>query len=60
MPHDPALAPNADFPNLTSQNHRVIGPDTDNYNCIAWACRDTSRWWQPGAEYYWPLPASAT
>lgn len=58
MPHDPADTPNADFPRLTPQNHRVIGEATNDYNCIAWACHDTSRWWQPGPVSYWPVPAT--
>jgi hypothetical protein len=23
------------------------------YNCVAWAARDTAHWWQPGI--YWPV-----
>ena len=45
--HNPNSTPNTAFPNLTPANHRVIGPATDTYNCIAWACGDTTRWWQP-------------
>ena len=54
--HDPAGTPNAAFPNLTPTNHRVIGPATHEYNCIAWACGDTHRWWQPGPHFHWPVP----
>lgn len=32
-------------------------PATPNYNCIAWAAQDTSRWWQPGV--YWPTAVPA-
>lgn len=53
--HDPAATPNAAFPNLTPHNHRVIGPATARFNCIAWACGETHRWWQPGPLYYWPV-----
>lgn len=27
---------------------------TRRYNCIAWAARDTSRWWWPRRHAYWP------
>jgi hypothetical protein len=55
--HDPNATPNAAFPNLTPTNHRVIGPATDEYNCIAWACGDTQHWWQPGPLLHWPVPS---
>ena len=44
------------FPRLTDQNHRVTSPATTSYNCIAWAARDSERWWWPDAFglYYWP------
>jgi hypothetical protein len=41
------------FPRLTPENHRVTSPATTDYNCIAWAARDTGRWWEPGS--YWPV-----
>ena len=56
MTHDPNSTPNAAFPNLTPHNHRVIGPATMQYNCIAWACGESHRWWQPGPHLYWPVP----
>jgi hypothetical protein len=40
------------FPRLTAQNHRVTSPEDREYNCVAWAAQDTTRWWQPGV--YWP------
>jgi hypothetical protein len=55
--HDPNATPNPAFPNLTPTNHRVIGPATDEYNCIAWACGDTQQWWQPGPKFHWPVPS---
>jgi hypothetical protein len=55
--HDPNSTPNAAFPNLTPGNHHVIGPATDVYNCIAWACGDVKRWWQPGPGFHWPVPS---
>jgi hypothetical protein len=47
-----------DFPRLTTQNHRVTSPASQDYNCIAWAAGDTTRWWQP--DVYWPIPAPPT
>jgi hypothetical protein len=58
MSHDPMATPCRDFPYLTPTNHHIIGPATPNYNCIAWAAHDLQRWWQPGSQYYWPLPAT--
>jgi len=55
--HDPGLTPSEDFPNLTPPTHRIIGPETRAYNCIAWACGDTANWWEPGPDFYWPFPA---
>jgi len=58
MSHDPARTPNTNFPNLSPANHRIIGPATHRYNCIAWAGHDTEHWWEPGSHYFWPVPAS--
>ena len=44
------------FPNLTDENHELTSPTTINYNCIAWAAKNTQRWWQPGV--LWPLESS--
>ncbi len=44
------------FPKLTDENHEITSPRTINYNCIAWAARNTDRWWQPGV--YWPIESS--
>ena len=32
----------------------VASPRTTDYNCIAWAAEDTTRWWSPEQRYYWP------
>lgn len=56
--HDPNTTPNAAFPNLTPANHRVIGPADYEFNCIAWACGNVRRWWQPGPGFYWPVPSA--
>jgi hypothetical protein len=48
------MIPHDEFPRLTEASHRVTSPETKDYNCIAWAARDTANWWQPGV--YWPIP----
>ena len=53
--HDPSATPNFAFPNLTPANHRIIGPASAQFNCIAWACGDTEQWWQPGPNAFWPV-----
>ena len=44
------------FPNLTDDNHKVTSPRTIEYNGIAWAAKNSTRWWQPGA--YWPIDST--
>ena len=44
------------FPKLTRENHEITSPATVRYNCIAWAARNTERWWQPGV--FWPVDSS--
>lgn len=29
-------------------------PATEDYNCIAWACGDNTKWWWPNEAVYWP------
>lgn len=53
------------FPNLQGKHeveYRITSPTTWNYNCIAWAARDTGRWWWPDVTSYWPsgLPKIVT
>jgi hypothetical protein len=44
------------FPNLNHEHYELKSPDTDAYNCIAWAAHDTERWWEPSGDddHYWP------
>ena len=43
------------FPNLTNNNHLIISPETDDYNCIAWAYEiSVRRMWPGNPDYYWP------
>lgn len=40
------------FPRL--RQYELTSADTANYNCIAWAAGDASRWWEPFDFCYWP------
>lgn len=42
------------LPNLTAHNHRIAGPPTPRYNCIAWAAGDDRENWWPAGRGYWP------
>jgi hypothetical protein len=46
------------FPALSGSGYEVTSPAAPDYNCIAWAADDTSRWWEPVPiplpSYYWP------
>ncbi len=41
------------FPLLTGR-YRHTSPQTPDYNCIAWAAGDSTRFWWPRTPYYWP------
>ena len=42
------------FPSLSGTAYEVTSPAQPEYNCIAWAAGDNSRWWEPAPDYYWP------
>ena len=44
------------FPRLGGATYRITSPAQPDYNCIAWAAGDDSRWWEPDSfgQYYWP------
>lgn len=44
------------FPNSVLEPFIITSPDTPNYNCIAWAYGDETRFYWPGPENfcYWP------
>jgi hypothetical protein len=46
-----------DFPNLRSRGFQKTSEPAD-YNCIAYAADDETRWWWPGTseDEYWPVP----
>lgn len=45
------------FPLLTRELYEVVGDANADYNCIAFAAGDTTRWWEPDplGVYYWPI-----
>ena len=44
------------FPQLAGTSYEITSPAEPDYNCIAWAAGDDSRWWWPDRVglYYWP------
>ena len=44
------------FPRLRDATYKITSPAQADYNCIAWAAGDNSRWWEPDpfGQYYWP------
>lgn len=44
------------FPRLVEGNYLITSPVDRNYNCVAWAVGDTSRFWYDVRikGYYWP------
>lgn len=44
------------YPRLTDQNYIITSPESDDYNCAAWAVEDNERHWWPTLlpDYYWP------
>ena len=47
------------FPRLSGTNYSITSEAELQYNCIAWAAGDNTRWWEPDPEdlYYWPEEA---
>ena len=47
------------FPGLQGKPYQLTSPAAREYNCIAWAANDTTRWWWPDLDpendaVYWP------
>ena len=44
------------FPNSLKEPFLITSQPTPNYNCIAWACEDDTKWYWPDTQniYYWP------
>ena len=45
------------FPNLKDTYYRITSPQTEKYNCIAWAANDQKNWWWPIYSGHWPQEA---
>lgn len=43
-----------EFPNLENEDFQIIEPESDIYNCIAYAAGDTGQSWSDEPEKYWP------
>ena len=43
------------FPNLRSVRWKLPSPCDDTYNCHAWAGGDSTKRWEPTADWYWPI-----
>lgn len=44
----------AALPNLTDTICQIKSPFDRNYNCIAFAAGDPTKWWWPDEDGYWP------
>ena len=42
------------FPKLASEDFEIVEQPSEQYNCIAYAAGDTSKWWDHNANHYWP------
>jgi hypothetical protein len=42
------------FPNSFEEPFILTSPITPNYNCIAWAFGDDTKWYWPENTYFWP------
>ncbi len=42
------------FPRLSREGYEIINKPTETYNCIAYAAKDTSKWWSAFGTRYWP------
>jgi len=44
------------FPRLRTEGYTITSPETEEYNCIAWAADDTTEKWDPNptSGRYWP------
>ncbi len=51
------LSRERNFPYLTRDLYEVTDDETDDYNCIAFAAGDKTRWWWPDPDgvYSWPI-----
>ncbi len=48
------------FPGLSTGSYAIKSPETNRYNCFAWAAGENDRWWDPGEQPYSFWPDDAT
>src|ERR1700738_1915270 len=55
----PPVELQARFPKLGGGNYKRASLATPRYNCLAFACGDERKWWEPrpGGRFYWPPSA---
>lgn len=51
---------NNSFPNLSSSPFEITSEFSLEYNCVAWAAGDDSRWWWPTGGDHWPIDETRT
>jgi hypothetical protein len=42
------------FPNIKTTTYKTTSSASEEYNCVAWAVGDITRWWSNIPGYYWP------
>ena len=42
------------FPGLAETGYEITSDATDDYNCIAYAAGDETKWWSHISGYFWP------
>lgn len=46
------------FPGLSLSGYKITSPESETYNCIAWAVYESDRWWWPLGKVFWPAGVS--
>ncbi len=41
------------FPNSFKEPFEITSPKTSEYNCLAWALDDNTKWYESDDDYYW-------
>ncbi len=41
------------FPNSFFEPFVITSPETTEYNCLAWALNDNTKWYESDDDYYW-------
>ncbi|HAI76621.1 MAG TPA: hypothetical protein DCM08_10270 [Microscillaceae bacterium] len=42
-----------EFPHTEKEPFEITSPETDQYNCLAWAMHDSQRWWDTADDDFW-------